>query len=42
MSSHQQLHRALRRAESRDRKRKPGMKVSGKTVFTLGKILRQK
>ncbi len=36
------VDRALRRAKSRDRKRKPGMKVTGTSVFALQKLLRKK
>lgn len=41
MSSHQ-VQRALRRAATRDRKRKPYMKVTGTSVFNLQKLLRKK
>jgi hypothetical protein len=35
------LKNALHRAETRDRKRRPHMKVSGRSVLTLQKLLRQ-
>jgi len=38
MSRRSQLNRAVRRAQSRDKKRQPKMKVSGKSVFTLQNI----
>jgi hypothetical protein len=36
------LAKALHRAQSRDRKRRPRMKVTGKNIFALQKLLRQK
>lgn len=42
MSNRQQIDRALRRAATRDKKRVPRMKVSGKSVFELHKLLRKK
>ena len=37
--SSRQLQKAVRRAESRDRKRRPRMKVSGAGVKTLGRLV---
>ncbi len=39
MSSRQQVERALRRAAVRDKKHKTKMKVSGKSVFSLGRLI---
>jgi hypothetical protein len=39
MSTRKQIERALKRAESRDRKRQPKMKVSGASVFALRKLI---
>jgi hypothetical protein len=41
MSNRQHIDRALRRADARDRKRTPRMKVTGKAVFGLQKLLRK-
>jgi hypothetical protein len=41
MSNRYQVDKAVRRAEARDRKRKPRMKVSGTSVFNLKKLLRK-
>ncbi|HEX3082311.1 MAG TPA: hypothetical protein VHQ86_03585 [Candidatus Saccharimonadia bacterium] len=41
MSGGHQLQKALRRAASRDRKRTPRMKISGRGVFVLKKLLRK-
>jgi len=41
MSTSRQIERAVRRASVRDKKRQPGMKVSGKGVFALAKIIRK-
>lgn len=41
MSTGKQIERALRRADKRDRKRRPQMKVTGKGVFALAKIIRR-
>lgn len=38
MSRRSEVQKALRRASSRDKKRQPRMKVSGKSVFTLSKL----
>ena len=38
----QHIAKAMHRAATRDRKRRPRMKVSGKNVFTLKKLLRNK
>jgi hypothetical protein len=37
-----QLDKALRRAQTRDRKRTPRMHIGGKSVFGLAKLLRKK
>jgi len=42
MSRDQHLKRALTKAAARDRKRTPRMKVTGKSVFALQKLLRGK
>lgn len=42
MTRRSQLDRALRRAATRDKKRQPRMKVSGKSVFTLSQLNRKK
>jgi hypothetical protein len=42
MSHSHQVKKAINRAAARDRKRKPGMKVSGSGVFALQKLLRQR
>ncbi len=42
MSSRQQVLRALRRAETRDRKRKKRMRVSGKSVFSLSRLIHKR
>lgn len=42
MSARKQLERALRRAETRDRKRNPRMRVSGKSAFKLSKLLNKR
>ncbi len=42
MSSRQHIDQALRRAATRERKRTPRMKVSGKGVFGLQKLIRKK
>jgi len=42
MSVEHHIQKAINRAESRDRKRKQRMPVSGSSVFTLRKILRTK
>lgn len=39
MSNGRPIERAFKRATARDKKRKPGMKVSGKGVFVLGRLL---
>ena len=39
MSTGKQIERALARADRRDKKRLPGMKVTGKGVFALAKII---
>ena len=36
--SRRQLDKALRRANTRDKKRRTKMKVTGKGVFTLAKV----
>lgn len=41
MTFEHHIQKALRRAETRDRKRAPRMKVAGKTVFALQKLLRK-
>lgn len=41
MSSKRQFEKALRKAKSRDRKRQTKMKVSGKGVLNLQKIINQ-
>ena len=41
MSAGKQIERAVRRADRRDKKRRPGMKVSGKGVFALAKVMRK-
>jgi hypothetical protein len=41
MSTGKQIERATRRADRRDKKRQPGMKVTGKSVFALAKIIRK-
>jgi hypothetical protein len=41
VSRGRQIDRAVRRAASRDSKRTPRMKVSGKGVFGLQKLLRK-
>jgi hypothetical protein len=41
MSRGRQIDRALRRATTRDRKRTPRMKITGKGVFGLQKLLRK-
>jgi hypothetical protein len=40
MSTGRNIQRAYNRAAARDRKRKPKMKVTGKSVFILGQLLR--
>jgi len=40
MSSAKHVERALRKAAARDRKRTPRMAVSGKSVFSLSRLLR--
>jgi hypothetical protein len=42
MSTRKQIDRAVRRAEKRDRKRKTKMAVSGKSVFTLKRLMNQR
>ena len=39
MSSRQQITKAMKRAETRDRKRRTKMKVSGKGVLTLQQLM---
>ncbi len=39
MSTRHQIERALRRAQTRDRKRTPKMRVSGKSVLGLSKLI---
>jgi hypothetical protein len=39
MSARKQIEHAMQRAEARDRKRQPKMKISGKSVFALGRLL---
>lgn len=41
MSTGKQIERALLRAEKRDKKRQTGMKVTGKGVFELAKIIKR-
>ena len=41
MSARDEINRATRRAADRDRKRQPRMKVTGKGVFALTKLLRK-
>ena len=41
MSNRHHIDRAVRRADARDKKRTPRMKVSGKGVFSLQKLLRK-
>jgi hypothetical protein len=42
MNARRQLDRALKRAEDRDRKRRPKMAVTGKAVFKLNQLLNQR
>jgi hypothetical protein len=42
MSVRKQVERALRRSESRDRKHTAKMRVSGKNVFMLSKLIGRK
>jgi translation initiation factor 2B subunit (eIF-2B alpha/beta/delta family) len=37
-----QLERAIRRSQARDRKRRPKMVVTGKTVFRLSQLINRK
>lgn len=39
MSSKKELERAMRRAETRDKKHRTKMKVGGKNVFALKRIM---
>lgn len=39
MSGRKAIESALRKAEKRDRKRKTKMRVSGKSVFKLGRLV---
>lgn len=39
MSTSKQIERAVRRADRRDKKRRPKMKVTGKSVFGLSRLL---
>lgn len=40
--SSKQVDRAVRRAASRDRKRQPKMKVSGKGLFAIQRLIKGK
>lgn len=42
MSTRKQLDRALRRADYRDRKHRTKMRVSGKSVFDLSRLMHKK
>ncbi|HEY2003975.1 MAG TPA: hypothetical protein VGH44_02575 [Candidatus Saccharimonadia bacterium] len=42
MSRGYHIDKAIRRAAARERKRTPRMKVTGASVFSLGKLLRKK
>ncbi len=41
MSGHRELNRAKKKASARDKKRRTKMKVSGKSVFTVARLLDQ-
>ena len=41
MSGQHKLQRALKKASARDKKRQTKMKVSGKSVFTVARLINQ-